>query len=254
MTEPTHRPRASLSRLAAGLLLAVGLCCGQANAQVIVNDRMSLTKTLQEYAKEAQRWKQTLQQYKDQIAHYQQQLINLQNLNLSGSVMEDDFKERDLSYGVEDACPSPNGSGISGILDSFKNILPNMQGDLVEEQLKVCQLLVRNDNARYNESVRMLQRLIQRNKEFTDKIEKQRNSVGTSQGALAANDNEVSRFIAQNSMDVDYWQARMKAYDAREMTLKNDQSRLAKRALNGSQSLLGQVVQAAALKTALSVD
>ena len=35
MTEPTHRPRTSLSRLAAGLLLAVGLCGGQANAQVI---------------------------------------------------------------------------------------------------------------------------------------------------------------------------------------------------------------------------
>jgi hypothetical protein len=254
MTEPTHRPRTSLSRLAAGLLLAVGLCCGQANAQVIVNDPTSLGKALQEYAKEAQRWKQTLQQYKDQIAHYQQQLINLQNLNLGGSTMTDDFNERDASYGMEDACPGSSGSGLGGILDGFKNLLPNLQGNLVEEQMKVCQQLVLNDNARYNESVRMLKRLIQRNKDFQNKIQAQRNSVGTSQGALAANDNEVSRFITQNSMDVDYWQARMKAYDAREMTLRNDQSRLAKRALNGSNSLFGQVVQAAALKTALSVD
>lgn len=254
MTEPTHRPRTSLSRLAAGLLLAVGLCFGHANAQVIVNDPTSLTKALQEYAKEAQRWKQTLQQYKDQIEHYQQQLIKLQSLNLGSSTMSDDFNERDASYGMEDACPGSSGSGLGGILDGFKNLLPNLQGNLVEEQMKVCQQLVLNDNARYNESVRMLKRLIQRNKDFQSKIQAQRNSVGTSQGALAANDNEVSRFVAQNTMDVDYWQARMKAYDAREMTLRNDQSRLAKRALNGSNSLFGQVVQAAALKTALSVD
>lgn len=254
MTEPTHRSRTSLSRLAAGVLLAVGLCAGQANAQVIVNDPTSLGKALKEYAEQAKRWTTTLKQYKDQIAHYQQQLIKLQSLNLTGPTMKDDFTERDPSFGMEDACPGSNGSGLTGLMNGFKNLLPNMQGNIVEEQLKVCQQLVLNDNARYNESVRMLKRLIDRNKEFQNKIQGQRKSVGTSQGALAANDNEVSRFLAQNSMDVDFWQATMKAFDARELALKNDQTRLAKRAFDGSNSLFGQVVQAAALKTALSVD
>ncbi len=254
MTEPTRRSRKPLSRLATGLLLAAGLCASQANAQWIVHDPTSLGETLKEYAEDAKRWTDTLKQYKDQIAHYQQQLIKLQSLNLTGSTMQDDFTERANDYGMEDACPGGSGSGVTGLVNGFKNLLPNMQGNLVEEQLKVCQQLVLTDNARYNESVRMLKRLIQRNKDFQEKIQSQRNSVGTSQGALAANDNEVSRFMTQNSMDLDYWQAKIKAYDAREMTLKNDQTKLAKRALDGSSSLFGQVVQAAALKTALSVD
>ncbi|MCC4597776.1 DUF4141 domain-containing protein [Xanthomonas campestris pv. phormiicola] len=254
MIEPTRRSRKPFSCLATGLLLAAGLCASQANAQWIVHDPTSLGETLKEYAEDAKRWTDTLKQYKDQIAHYQQQLIKLQSLNLTGSTMQDDFTERADDYGMEDACPGGSGSGVTGLVNGFKNLLPNMQGNLVEEQLKVCQQLVLTDNARYNESVRMLKRLIQRNKDFQEKIQAQRNSVGTSQGALAANDNEVSRFMTQNSMDLDYWQAKIKAYDAREMTLKNDQTKLAKRALDGSSSIFGQVVQAAALKTALSVD
>jgi len=87
-------------------------------------------------------------------------------------------------------------------------------------------------------------------------VEKQRNKVGTSQGALAANDNEVQRFVARNAMDVDYWQAQMKAYDSYILGLKDDQSRLARRALRGDKDSLlaplGQLVQAVTLKAALS--
>lgn len=46
----------------------------------------------------------------------------------------------------------------------------------------------------------MLKRLIERNNQFKA-IEAQRDRGGTSQGALAANDNEVQRFVAQNAMD-----------------------------------------------------
>ncbi|KAB7772759.1 hypothetical protein CEK65_20395, partial [Xanthomonas sp. LMG 12459] len=74
----------------------------------------------------------------------------------------------------------------------------------------------------------------------------------SSQGALAANDNEVRRFAAQNAMDLDYWNAQMKAYDSYIVALKDDQSRLARRALNGNKDdLLGQVVQAGVLAGAL---
>lgn len=58
-------------------------------------------------------------------------------------------------------------------------------------------------------------------------------------------------------MDLDYWQARSRRTTLYEVALKNDQKRLAKRALNGDKGpnkILGQLVQAAALKTALSVD
>ncbi|WP_115563269.1 hypothetical protein [Xanthomonas arboricola] len=257
MTDHVRRSRAPFSRLAAGLLLAMGLCAGQANAQVITHDPLTLESILGEYGKDLARWKETLSQYQKEYAHYQQQLIRLQSLNLSVTTMEDNFIERDPNYGMAAACPG-TGSGLGSIMTSIKSMLPNMDGDLVAEQTKICQLMVMTDNARYNESVRMLKRLIQRNKEFDQKIQSQRKGVGSSQGALAANDNEVSRFVAQNSMDLDYWQAKLKAYDYYEASLKSDQRKLTKRAFDGNKEggipLVTQLVQAAALKTALSVD
>ncbi|MCW1979372.1 hypothetical protein [Xanthomonas campestris] len=263
MTDHVRRSRAPFSRLTAGLFLAVGLCAAQANAQgVLTHDPLTLESILGEYGKELSRWKETAEQYQKEYTHYQQQLIRLQSLNLTGSTMQDNFTERDLNYGLENSCPGAGGGDLVSIVgDAIKSQMPklslDMQGDLITQQLKVCQLLVMTDNARYNESVRMLKRLIQRNEDFKNRVERQRKGVGTSQGALAANDNEVARFMTQNSMDLDYWQAKIKAYDSYEVALKNDQKRLAKRALNGDKGpnkILGQLVQAVALKTALSID
>lgn len=250
MTQYAHQPRVSRSRLVVGLLLACGLLFGQANAQVIVNDPMSMGKALKEYAEQAKRWTDTLKQYQQQLDHYKQQLIQLQRLNLGESTMADNFAERPQDYGLEDTCPGASGSGLTGLLDKFKSLAPNFQGDMVQEQLKVCARMVLAQNAQYNESVRMLKRLIQRNNQFKQ-VQAQRDSGGTSQGALAANDNEVQRFVAQNAMDLDYWQAQMKAYDSYIVALKDDQARLSRKALDGDKSLLGQIVQAAVLAKAL---
>lgn len=254
MTEYSRRPRLRLSCLISSLLLASVLCAGQANAQVIVNDPMSMGKALQEYAEQAKRWTDTLKQYQQQLDHYKQQLIQLQRLNLGESTMADNFAERPQDYGLEDTCPGASGSGLTGLLQQFKSLAPNMQGDMVQEQLKVCARMVLAQNAQYNESVRMLKRLIQRNDQFKQ-VQAQRDNGGTSQGALAANDNEVQRFVAQNAMDLDYWQAQMKAYDSYIVALKDDQSRLSRKALDGDKSgwlaPLGQIVQAATLAKAL---
>jgi len=251
MTHYAHRPRVSRSRLVAGLLLTCGLFFGQANAQVIVNDPMSMGKALKEYAEQAKRWTDTLKQYQQQLDHYKQQLIQLQRLNLGESTMADNFAERPQDYGLEDTCPGASGSGLTGLLDKFKSLAPNFQGDMVQEQLKVCARMVLAQNAQYNESVRMLKRLIQRNNQFNKQVQAQRDSGGTSQGALAANDNEVHRFVAQNAMDLDYWQAQMTAYDNYIVSLKDDQARLSRKALDGDKNLLGQFVQAAVLAKAL---
>ncbi|SOO31954.1 conserved exported hypothetical protein [Xanthomonas phaseoli pv. phaseoli] len=256
MNDRSRRSRLSFSRLAAGLLLAAGLSVGPANAVgVIVNDPTSMAKALQEYAEQAKRWTETLKQYQQQLDHYQQQLIKLQRLNLGTSTMADNFAERPEDYGLEADCPGAPKTGLSGVLQQFKSLAPNMNGKMVEEQMKVCTRMVLAKNAKYNESVRMLKRLIERNNQFKA-IEAQRDRGGTSQGALAANDNEVQRFVAQNAMDLDYWQAQMTAYDSYIVGLKEDQSRLARKALDGDQNSwlkpLGQLVQAATLKAALS--
>nr|WP_278185453.1 hypothetical protein [Xanthomonas translucens] len=199
MTHYAYGPRVSPSRVVAGLLLACGLFFGQANAQVLVNDNMSMGKAIQEYTKQAERFNETRKQYTQELGHYKQQLISLPRLNLGESTMPDNFEERPQDYGLEDTCPGAKITGLKGLLDKFKSLAPNYEGDMVEEQLKICARMVLAQNAQYNESVRMLKRLIQRNTQFNKQVQPQRDSGGTSQGALAANDNEVHRFVAQNA-------------------------------------------------------
>ncbi|KLD73977.1 hypothetical protein Y886_35135, partial [Xanthomonas hyacinthi DSM 19077] len=122
-----------------------------------------MAKALQEYAEQAKRWTDTLKQYQQQLEHYKQQLIQLQRLNFGESAMADNFAERPQDYGLEDTCPGAGSSGVTALLKTFEALAPNMSGDMVQEQLKVCARMVLAQNAQYNGSVRMLKRLIQRN-------------------------------------------------------------------------------------------
>ncbi|WP_235566489.1 hypothetical protein [Lysobacter sp. Root667] len=247
------------------LLLASGLTPGEAAAQMVVQDPAVILgqarqtfADAKEFGLQAKRWNDTYKSYTDTYKHYQQQLIRLQRLNFGDPQMEDAFPERALNYGMEDSCPAKgNTDGVPGgvLTRIFNAAQPKMDGAVLDEQQKVCERMVQAENARYNESVRMLKTLIQRNREF-QAVQRQRDQGGQDQGALAANDNEVQRFVARIAMDLDYWQARMTAYQGYIESLKLDQTRLAKRAMRGKKgqgaaAIAGQVVQAAALKAAL---
>ncbi|MGH8079191.1 MAG: hypothetical protein ACREP7_01370 [Lysobacter sp.] len=240
------------SRIGAVLAcIALTTVVSPARAQFIVNDPPALATALEgigkdilEYGEQAKRWTDT---YK----HYNQQLIKLQRLQLRRTQLTDDFPERDLEYGMDDLCPGPPGASFSiqGLMSQFN---PQMQSDVVKEQRRLCQRIVLADNTKYNESVRMLKKLIERNREFND-IENQRDEVGDSQGKLAANDNEAQRFMVRTKMDLDYWQARMKAYDDYIVALQKDQGRLARRALEGKQEGgIGKIIQTEVLRQAFA--
>lgn len=252
-------------RCTIALLAVCGLASGPVAAQVVVEDPGLIMGQIKqtfadakEFGLQAQRWGETYKSYTETYKHYQQQLIRLQRLNMGDPQMEDTFPERDLNYGMADSCPEKgNGEGgARGLLTGvFAAAQPKMDGKVLDEQQKICERMVQAENAKYNESVRMLKTLMKRNREFQD-VQRQRDQVGDEQGALAANDNEVQRFVARTSMDLDYWQARMTAYQSYIESLKWDQARLAKRAMRGKKGpgmggIVGQVVQAAALKAAL---
>lgn len=234
------------------VLLIASLAATDASAQLLVEDPVNLTAQLQQIAKDAAEFGNQAKRWSDTYNHYQQQLIKVQRLNFNSSQMADTFPLRPDDYGMEDMCPGDGGGVRERMTGLLRQIAPKMDGNIVEEQKSICQRMVLAENAKYNESVRMLKTLIQRNQQF-QLIEAQRDDANSSQGALAANDNEAQRFMVRTTMDLDYWQARMKAYNDYIESLKWDQSRLAKRALQGNRgSLMGQVVQAAALKAALS--
>lgn len=263
--EAMRREAGRRRRCAVAMLLFFGLASGPAAAQLVVEDPTLIVGQFRqtfadakEFGLQAKRWGETYDHYNKTYNHYRQQLIRLQRLNFGDPQMEDGFPERDPNYGIEDLCPA-QGNGEGGMREVatrvFKPAQPQMDGAVLGEQQKVCQRLVQAENAKYNESVRMLKTLMQRNRDF-QALQQQRDRVGQEQGALAANDNEVQRFVARMTMDLDYWQARMTAYQSYIESLKWDQARLAKRALRGKKgqgldAIVGHVVQAAALKAAL---
>ncbi|MEH6421272.1 hypothetical protein [Pseudomonas sp. CGJS7] len=245
---------ASVACISVALAVGIG---GQASAQVITKDPFGLMAKMQqiskdsvEFGKQAKRWNETISQYQKTMDHYQQQIIKLQRLNFGQKPMEDSFPPRPADYGMDDMCPGP-GKGIKEQLTkAFRQAMPKLEGNVVDEQQAICQRMVYAENLKYNESVSMLHTLMQRSREF-EQIENQRDSVSSSQGALAANDNEAYRFVARNQLELDYWQARMKAYDDYIAALKWDHTRLAKRALRGKKGSLDGIVPIDAIKSAL---
>lgn len=234
--------------IALGFLLAGSLLAGDASAQWIVKDPAAIMTMAHEYAETAKRWK-------EQWEHYLQQRIPLQRLQFPGASFVDSFPERAVSYGMEESCPG-RGGVLSEIGEAFGQTPPAMSGNVIDEQRKLCQRIVAAENHRYNETVRMLKRMIRHQQEFQAGVEAQRAAVGSSEGALAANDNEVERFAARTDMEIDYWRTRMQAYEAYIASLEKDRARLSRRALGGNRDtanpIVGQLVQATALQTALS--
>ncbi|UXA47759.1 hypothetical protein M0D44_15635 [Xanthomonas prunicola] len=176
----------------------------------------------------------------------------MQRLQFNEPQLENNFVLRDTYYGMDAYCPG--ASGIGGVIEKMVPIsLGSLTGNnLREKQTEVCKQIVIAQNSQYNEAILMIQRLMERARDF-ERVQRQRDGGGDKQGALAANDNEVQRYAARNAMELSHWEARMKAYDIYIAGLKDDQSLLAKRALDGDKNnLFGQVIQAAALKIALS--
>lgn len=231
------------------IILLGALALGPVHAQHIVKDPFGLLAKMEQIGKEAVEFGKQSQRWQETSSHYRQQLIKLQRLSFGQAQMEDNFAPRPMDYGMEDSCPGP-GRGIKDqITRQFQQAMPKLEGNVVDEQQVICQRMVYAENAKYNESVQMLHRLMQRGREFAQ-IESQRDGVNDSQGALAANDNEAYRFVARNQLDLDYWQARMRAYDGYIVALRADHTRLAKRAMRGKKSTLDGIVPTDAIKSA----
>lgn len=238
-------------RVAPFALVLIGMfATTQASAGLPVIDPVAIAQDFDkmledrlQFIEQGKRWIETKN-------HIQRQMIKLQQLQFGRSIMADDFPDRPVDYGMEDRCPGPSG-GLQALKGRF---IPQMDGNIVDQQINLCQRAVLAENAKYNDSVKMLRTLIKRNEEFARIDEQRKNEVGENPGALEANSNEAQRFVIRTKMDLDYWQARMRAYDDYILALQNDQSRLARRALEGKKngSGIGRVIGTDSIKSAFS--
>lgn len=246
-TSPRRLPILRKTALVGALMCA--LVSGNAAAIFgvgdVVIDPTAIAKQVAEFKLQAERWEATARQYK-------QQLISLGGLSFNPTKLnaeKDSLPYIDPEYGLEDACRKKSGDGPLGAISSL--FTPDANQEILGQQLEICKRIVRAENLKYNETVRYLRSLHDRQRDLQT-IDDRRGGVGSEQGKLQALSYDIERYQQNSKMDLDNWQAMITAYDSYIAQLNKYQQRLANRALRGKQpDMLSSIVQGAVLKKAL---
>jgi hypothetical protein len=246
---------------AAAITLACGMHTEPARAGLPVIDYTAIVNSLQNYwdqygrwVETAQHYQQTIQHYTDQALFWETQLNKLQHLNFSLFTLKHQFTEVDENFGVDVECPGRIASGgLSGVLDTaLDKLLPDMNGDVLKQQQGICGLIVQAKNLKYNDTVRYLNYVATKATEMeqvqTDLVKK----IGESNGNTGSFAAQVAEFGQTLNSARAQWESNQKQVDAQIDMLLTMQANLSRRAMNGSPSLLGTVVNTVALKAAFN--
>jgi hypothetical protein len=241
--------------LIASLALACSLAAGTAGAGIPVTDVGNMPnhilnqigtwlqkgQDIAEYGEQATRWTK-------EFNHYQQQLTQLSNFFQVRALTANTIKKKQADEGIAERC---NGSSGNIFSDLFSAAGISLGGDIAAQQKRVCAQIVTLENAKFNEQVQLLDDLV--NKTQAD-IKTLQSNMGANkdQGALAANEAQAQKMIAQIQLESQNAETRIKVYDGMISSLKEDQKSLASAALNGKSSILGSLVDTAMLAGALT--
>lgn len=237
-----------------GLLMA-----GSAQAQWTVTDPAHTAFTDAGWVAQGKEIAAQIERWKEQKAHLEQQLADAKSVFKSqGMDMTMDFNERPQNYGMAESCPGnkidkdrPITSAVDASLSAISSWRPlklDNSSNLKKDMLGLCEQIVMTQNLKYNETVRLLKLVKQREGEMK-KLDDYRQRVGTSQGMLATSSNQLSALSTRMQMDVEYSEAVINAYDSLIASRKLDQEEISKRILNGGdKSLVSMALQGAALK------
>ena len=245
------------------MALAVALPVGSANAFVfhdVVHTIQNIFTQLWTESKDAAQYSwdkaEQARHLAQMVKQYQAQLSGMVNFMDASMDMGADFKERslaDIAKITQARCPGSDGA--SSLSDLWTSFVPDPSKDIQEQQIKLCQRIVLAESERYNEQVRMLKRIVENSKQL-ERLARQREALGSggNPGELASNSNDIERFTARASMDMQYTQTVMTAYDGYIVSLETSQQELAMQAMRGERKPWGSVVQGAVLKGALEIQ
>lgn len=245
-------------RFVASLALLFGLFTAEtASAQGWpVYDNLHTLKNVMGWMEAHKQDLKEIDQWRKQAEHYKQQLADAQKIfDAQSMTMTMNFEERALADGMAESCPDKTGNGDKGASSqitsagmSYAPIKSDKRGEIKEQQLKLCQQIVYMQNSKYNEMIKMLKNIQQRDKEL-QQLDTYRKGVGTSEGKLATSSNQFSAFMARASMDLQYSQTAIATYEGYITHLKGEQEKLAKRAMEGDgSSPFKSLVQGAVLR------
>lgn len=233
--------------------LAVCLLSPSTRAQWVVVDPTQIGQDATNFAKTIAQYTKEIAQYQAVLQHYQQQLISLTHMNFSLPTMQNAYQEisqSDMQKLAADACPSVSGSAASGVLSGLLQIFtPDANKSILENQQKICIQIQFRQMDKYNLTVKMLSR-IQDYSSNMQSISGQLAQVGTSQGAMDGVKANIQANSLAMSTEMQLWDRQVQADDQMISYLKNQQSLQARAILNGSNTTLGNVVQAATFAAA----
>jgi len=234
------------------LTAGAGLYTTPTKAQWWTQDNQSIWKQAIEFGKEAQRWGQTWQHFQDQVAFWQDNLVTLQNLQYELLRTKAQFKRLPANFGVAEDCPG--AAPLDGdITSALSTAFGELTQDIATQQNAICVMIRQTKTQRFNNTVDYLNQLENQTSTLAKLANLRLGSVGTSPGKMAGLQDQTARFNVDVQQARDSWKTTDEQLEAQIHALEDKQDILAKVALNGKQTVLGTVVNAATLEIALKV-
>lgn len=248
MQQPTNH-RAS-RKIALALVTVTILVAGAAHAQtgVLVTDMKSNLEEHAQTLKQIDQFAKQVQQYQTQLQQYAAIVTSLQGLAAGGiSLMPNTLQPiSDSSTLVRQSCPGAGGGSVMGDLSAI--VTSSFSQSIATSQQSICAQIVITQVDKYNKTIKVIQDMQQFGSALQN-LTKQISAV-TNQGDSNRVSASATVQAQQISADMADWDTQMKADDAVIATLQQQQSILAKVALNGSNTVLGDIVQAGAFAAA----
>jgi hypothetical protein len=227
-----------------------GLLSGNASAQWAVIDVVNIQTNTTGFA---QQLAQTVQQYQQEVQQYQQLLMTVQGLGTNISLLSSNLQPiTDASDLVQQNCPGAPGGSVIGTLMSTVTSAISPTQPITTSQQQICVQIVLVQIDKYNQTATVLGKLntysnsLQKLSQIANSVD----SLGTTSGATT----QATTYSSELATEMASWESNMRADDTIISSLQQQQSLLAKTALSGSNTILGNVVQAAALKAAFTLN
>lgn len=263
MTTKLHsHPRTTVTAM---LSLLIGSFALGAHAQVLVQDTstensvQNIDNTLGDFKSanhdDIKDFKQA--NHKDLDNIYQQLRTTLQIKNNDIATTNNNIQQLNASRLQDAKCGgSARASGSAPASGAPQAISSSLAANFVQAQQQICQQIVSIEVDKYNRTATMLTRINDYTKLASD-TEQQRSNIGQSDknenADLLANTNQALRNLANLNTEIANWRAMMQADDAAIQALQQAQSTIAQTAMNGTQSVTGQLQQTIALQSALQL-
>ncbi|HWX65268.1 MAG TPA: hypothetical protein VNZ27_02465 [Rhodanobacter sp.] len=234
------------TKWAFSLALACGLFAGSVSAQWAVIDAGNIATNQQGFAtqlaKTIDQYTTQLKEYSTQLQQYEQMISSIQSMGNGISLAPNQLEKiTDTDSLIQGKC-----SGSAGVASVVSNVLNSMSSlmtqSITQTQQMLCAQIVTQQVDKYNKTVDMLNKLNNYGTQF-QQMEQMVQSVSTQADSGRAS-TQVEKYGQAVQTDMADWQAQMNVDDSVISTLQNQQSILGHIALKGSNSPLGNIVQA----------